>query len=744
MKYITFTVDEILSRHSVFKFYGEYGAVGIGGDFNITYYSCYISDRFQKKAENLTADESEYECSEKSKFQLQHNDIKNTKIMHTIDRNTQNLVKQDYFRNSQSNDNMTLAAQNSSFILIGNSLDSQEDNSYVYMLDMNLQKWKFLKIQGRVLKSLWRYSGENIQLIMLLVRNDIFQSTRGFIRYFTMQSKQGVQDISILAKSDHEIVEFGFDKKEERFDRTCLQDFSMDSGSNDILNLLSNCGQENVRILDFNLVEDVNASTKDTLIEKWQFSHSYQLNSEFTYHDTDFSQLISHYNRQSVAYADAQSTVVESMLSSKICRYKDWIIFYIQPSDDSSLTDLGVFITNVKNRNRTITLKLKDYGFKHVFDLLCMPNNKAFALQGVSFNKKQIIALLKYEDIQDSRNRISTTLTANVEDYRSNLRIGDVPRTPLFSFSNFQSEKNDRKRYGNRIYQLMMQAELIIKDTRSNRVLQDLKNQKIEDKVVTNNLEMSLSPTKPSTQSKIQKNIEVQTIQSLDLKSNVKSKDAVQLKLDNKFKGQIPLEQYIQITGPIYDLFTAKVKDGKSSRLIGGEEVITHQLTVQSSDVYTDVNNLDLTDGVFFDGRLFYWAGPNGGGLIDLNSSSKQQDSFNGRKIWCISKYQEIELCNGKLRVFNQFVDLGSEFIVELIGAQILEHVKTTGSEHKILQVYVKSEGNNGMWIFNLKLDLAKGKESVTDKMPIGFIPEGNLNFFNFFLRKLLFFNFFQ
>lgn len=69
---------------------------------------------------------------------------------------------------------MTLAAQNSSFILIGNSLDSQEDNSYVYMLDMNLQKWKFLKIQGRVLKSLWRYSGENIQLIMLLVRNDIF------------------------------------------------------------------------------------------------------------------------------------------------------------------------------------------------------------------------------------------------------------------------------------------------------------------------------------------------------------------------------------------------------------------------------------------------------------------------------------------------------------------------------------------------------------------------------------------
>lgn len=81
-------------------------------------------------------------------------------------------------------------------------------------------------------------------------------------------------------------------------------------------------------------------------------------------------------------------------------------------------------------------------------------------------NKKQILAVLKYNGIQDSRNRINAILTARIEDYRSKLHVSDLKDEPMFTFSNFYitSGEVDSRRYGNKVYNLLMDTNLMIKD----------------------------------------------------------------------------------------------------------------------------------------------------------------------------------------------------------------------------------------------------------------------------------------
>ena len=65
----------------------------------------------------------------------------------------------------------------------------------------------------------------------------------------------------------------------------------------------------------------------------------------------------------------------------------------------------------------------------------------------------------------DSRNRIDTILTAQVSDIRSRLLIADLPHTLAFSFSNFYipESKSEARKYGNRVYEVSSNSELLIR-----------------------------------------------------------------------------------------------------------------------------------------------------------------------------------------------------------------------------------------------------------------------------------------
>jgi hypothetical protein len=92
----------------------------------------------------------------------------------------------------------------------------------------------------------------------------------------------------------------------------------------------------------------------------------------------------------------------------------------------------------------------------------------------------------------------------------------------------------------------------------------------------------------------------------------------------------------------------------------------------------------------------------------------------------CTAKYGVVELCNGKLRVYGKFIPLGDVFIVELLASiELGAKTKTAASKETIFQVYMKKEADTGVWVFNLKLDTTKGKESVQDQTQIFYIPDG-------------------
>ena len=65
---------------------------------------------------------------------------------------------------------------------------------------------------------------------------------------------------------------------------------------------------------------------------------------------------------------------------------------------------------------------------------------------------------------------------------------------------------------------------------------------------------------------------------SIDLKSGLKPKAKLTLKKNEK--KTINFADYIQLSGPVLDLYTSKMKDGKNERLIGQEDVLSHVLQV--------------------------------------------------------------------------------------------------------------------------------------------------------------------
>lgn len=62
IKRVMLTKDEIMQKHSIFKFFGEYGAIGVGGDNKITYYDCSVSSSQSQNAHAFFKDEKEYVC----------------------------------------------------------------------------------------------------------------------------------------------------------------------------------------------------------------------------------------------------------------------------------------------------------------------------------------------------------------------------------------------------------------------------------------------------------------------------------------------------------------------------------------------------------------------------------------------------------------------------------------------------------------------------------------------------------
>lgn len=161
----------------------------------------------------------------------------------------------------------------------------------------------------------------------------------------------------------------------------CVQDFALESEMVQKLSLISNCGSYDVRILEYNLTQDpLKKDTRKNPIDIWKFSREINLGSDFVYLDTDYSRLLSFYNTKPLEYTNGTTKLTSSHLSSKICNFKNWLIVLITPSDDSSLEDLGLFIVNTKNRNFRISIRLRDYGFRHLLDLHCMPNNQGFTI----------------------------------------------------------------------------------------------------------------------------------------------------------------------------------------------------------------------------------------------------------------------------------------------------------------------------------------------------------------------------
>lgn len=141
--------------------------------------------------------------------------------------------------------------------------------------------------------------------------------------------------------------------------------------------LLSNCGGENIRIIEFDAREDTEHSTSEHLVERWVFTKSTILGSDFSDHDTDFSQLVAYYNPKPES---SEESLGSRTIKSKVCLYKDWMVLLIKPSEKSGLRDLGLFVFNLRNRNFRVKLQLQQYGFQSLLNLYCLHHNKSFAI----------------------------------------------------------------------------------------------------------------------------------------------------------------------------------------------------------------------------------------------------------------------------------------------------------------------------------------------------------------------------
>lgn len=129
---------------------------------------------------------------------------------------------------------------------------------------------------------------------------------------------------------------------------------------------------------------------------------------------------------------------------------------------------------------------------------------------------------------------------------------------------------------------------------------------------------------------------------------------------------------------------------------------------MQTSNLYLDSRGADITNGVFFDGKTWIWAGPQNGGIIWLSSPEKMVDSSLNRKVWCSAKFEEFELCNGKIRFLNSEIDLGSEYIIDLLHVELLQEKSQNGTVQKTAQLYIRIEGVTGVWIFNVETSVSK------------------------------------
>ena len=82
------------------------------------------------------------------------------------------------------------------------------------------------------------------------------------VRYFSIDTSSTAEKVEIVPSSDGEIFDFPFDESQEKFDgNTCLEDLVLESNSRDRLILLSNCGGDNIRIIEYDAREDTERST---------------------------------------------------------------------------------------------------------------------------------------------------------------------------------------------------------------------------------------------------------------------------------------------------------------------------------------------------------------------------------------------------------------------------------------------------------------------------------------------------
>lgn len=70
---------------------------------------------------------------------------------------------------------------------------------------------------------------------------------------------------------------------------------------------------------------------------------------------------------------------------------------------------------------------------------------------------------------------------------------------------------------------------------------------------------MTLRPTNPLPPSPLTQNLKIETILNVTLKSDIKPSKSEVLELDKNFKGEIDLQKYIDISGPVYDIYSIKV-----------------------------------------------------------------------------------------------------------------------------------------------------------------------------------------
>lgn len=144
--------------------------------------------------------------------------------------------------------------------------------------------------------------------------------------------------------------------------------------------------------------------------------------------------------------------------------------------------------------------------------------------------------------------------------------IADLPRALSLSFSNFfiPESTSEARKYGNRIYEISNNSELLILSNGANPAQAQTK------------VQLTLRATKPVSSQSVLSEMSVAINSSIDLKSALKPKAKLTLKKNEK--KSINFGDYIQLNGPVLDLYTSKMKDGKNERLIGQEDVLSHLL----------------------------------------------------------------------------------------------------------------------------------------------------------------------